>query len=112
MSTDRAVNGHPHPFTSETLPPIPRMTEEEAQTHIMSAAEVAELRALQEAEINRRRNVAHRKAGNMKTSRDGAQYVRQQKGHSWLLGWILLGPLTCFIVPIYWSVSPNHYWHL
>lgn len=105
MSTDRAVNGHPNPFTLEPL-------DAPETFRPLSAAEVAELRALQEAEINRRRNVAHRKAGNMKTSRDGAQYVRQQKGHSWLLGWILLGPLTCFIVPIYWSVSPNHYWHL
>jgi len=48
----------------------------------------------------------------VKQSRDRAQYVRQQKGHSWLLGWIILGPLTCFIVPLYWTFSPNHYWHI
>lgn len=43
--------------------------------------------------------------------RDGAQYVRQQKGHS-LIKHILL----CFIgigiftIP-YISISKNHYWH-
>jgi len=42
--------------------------------------------------------------------RDGAQYIRQQKGHSILLhvcfGWILL-----WIPAIYYSISKNHYWH-
>lgn len=37
-------------------------------------------------------------------------YTRQQKGHSitkhLLLGWIVL-----WIPAIYYSVSPNHYWH-
>lgn len=47
----------------------------------------------------------------IRQSRDKAQYVRQQKGHSALVGWLLLGPITCFIVPLYWSFSPNHYWH-
>ena len=47
-----------------------------------------------------------------RTSRDGANYVRQQKGHS-LLFWILAS--FCVVgIPflIYYSVSPNHYWHL
>ena len=39
------------------------------------------------------------------------QYVRQQKGHSAILHWIFLGPFTLWIVPIYYSLSPNHYWH-
>ena len=105
MSTDKAINGHPNPFTLEPLD----MPE---GFRPLSAAEVADIRAQQEAEITRRRNVAHRKEGNMKTSRDGAQYVRQQKGHSWVLHWLVLGIFTCFIVPIYYSVSPNHYWHV
>ena len=44
--------------------------------------------------------------------RDGAQYVRQQKGHSWILHWLVLGMFNMWIVPIYYSVSKNHYWHL
>jgi len=39
-------------------------------------------------------------------------YVRKQKGHSALLGWTLIGACTLWILPIYWTVSPNHYWHL
>ncbi len=38
-------------------------------------------------------------------------YVREQKGHS-ITAWILL---SCIVVGIpwliYYSVSPNHYWH-
>lgn len=48
----------------------------------------------------------------VRQSRDRAQYVRQQKGHSFILHWFVLGIFTCFIVPIYYSVSPNHYWHI
>lgn len=48
----------------------------------------------------------------VRQARDRAQYVRQQKGHSFIVGWLLLGPITCFIVPLYWSFSPNHYWHI
>ena len=48
----------------------------------------------------------------VKQARDRAQYVRQQKGHSWLLHWIVLGVFTMWIVPIYYSFSPNHYWHI
>lgn len=40
-----------------------------------------------------------------------ANYTRQQKGHS-LTGWIFLS-LFVIGIPwlIYYSVSPNHYWH-
>ncbi|UVG33844.1 membrane protein [Microbacterium phage HerculesXL] len=48
----------------------------------------------------------------VRQARDRAQYVRQQKGHSFILHWLVLGVFTVFIVPIYYSVSPNHYWHL
>lgn len=48
---------------------------------------------------------------NVKVARDKAQYVRQQKGHSFILHWFVLGIFSMFIVPIYYSVSPNHYWH-
>lgn len=45
--------------------------------------------------------------------RDGAQYVRQQTGHS-ILAHIFLWPLvTCGVslcFAIYYTVSPNHYW--
>ena len=47
-----------------------------------------------------------------RTAHDGANYVRQQKGHSLLLTLIL----CCFGIGIpfliYYSFSPNHYWHL
>ena len=43
---------------------------------------------------------------------DRAVYVRQQRGHSWLLHWLVLGIFSLFVVPIYYSVSPNHFWHL
>lgn len=46
----------------------------------------------------------------VKQARDKAQYTRQQKGHSLtlhiLFGWVLL-----YIPTIYYSFSPNHYWH-
>lgn len=45
-------------------------------------------------------------------ARDKSQYVRQQKGHSVILEWFVLGIFTFWIRPIYFSVSPNHYWHL
>lgn len=45
------------------------------------------------------------------TGKDGVKYVRQQKGHS-LTGWIFLSFLVIGIpFLIYYSVSPNHYWH-
>lgn len=55
---------------------------------------------------------ASRHHANVKQSRDKAQYVRQQKGHSFIVHWFILGIFTCFIVPVYYSVSPNHYWHI
>ena len=51
-------------------------------------------------------------ARRIKTSRGGVVYVREQKGHSILL-WLILS--CCAVgIPflIYYSVSPNHYWHL
>lgn len=47
----------------------------------------------------------------VRQAQDKAQYVRQQKGHSAILHWIFLGPFTLWILPIYYTVSPNHYWH-
>lgn len=44
-------------------------------------------------------------------SRDRAQYVRQQTGHS-LTKHILLGWLLCYIPTVYYAISPNHYFHL
>ena len=43
--------------------------------------------------------------------KDGVQYTREQKGHSLTL-WIFLS-LCVFGIPwlVYYSVSPNHYWH-
>lgn len=111
-NTDKPVNGHPNPFTIAPLsyddaPPNPPL----------SAREVAEIRQLQEEAISRRRSISHRAAGNrgdvsVKKSRDGAQYVRQQRGHSWLLEWVVFGVFTMWIRPIYLAVSPNHYFHL
>ena len=43
--------------------------------------------------------------------KDGAQYVRQQKGHSAILHWVILGVFTLWILPIYYTISKNHYWH-
>ncbi|WNM75108.1 membrane protein [Microbacterium phage Morrigan] len=43
-------------------------------------------------------------------ARDRAQYTRQQKGHSLILH-LTLGALVLWIPAIYFSVSPNHYWH-
>lgn len=40
-----------------------------------------------------------------------AQYVRNQKGHSLLLA-IFLGWTSLYILPVYWAISPNHYYHL
>lgn len=42
---------------------------------------------------------------------DGAHYIRQQKGHSAILA-IIFGGFTLYILPIYWLVSKNHYYHL
>lgn len=45
-------------------------------------------------------------------SRDGAQYVRQQRGHSFIIQFLVLGIFTLWILPIYYAVSPNHYYHI
>ena len=45
----------------------------------------------------------------MKNARDGANYVRQQKGHS-LTKHLLLGVFVLYIPAIYYTFSPNHYW--
>jgi len=42
---------------------------------------------------------------------DGAQYVRQQKGHSLILHILLLGVGIGFFTIPYYSISKNHYWH-
>jgi len=47
---------------------------------------------------------------NVRQARDKAQYVRQQQGHSFVKHWFVLGIFTFWILPIYYSVSPNHYW--
>lgn len=47
----------------------------------------------------------------VRTAKDNTVYTRQQKGHSLILNLLLIGPLTLFITTIYYSVSPNHYWH-
>lgn len=47
----------------------------------------------------------------VRQSRDGAQYVRTQKGHSVILH-LLFGGIFLYIPTIYFIVSPNHYWHL
>jgi len=56
------------------------------------------------------RDMGQMTAGPMNVKRD-VRYVRQQKGHSAFKHWVLLGAFTAFILPIYYTVSPNHYWH-
>lgn len=46
-----------------------------------------------------------------KQSRNGTLYTREQKGHSLILNLLVIGPLTLYITTVYYSVSPNHYWH-
>lgn len=45
-----------------------------------------------------------------RTAQDGANYVRHQKGHSLTLH-LLLGGVVLWIPAIYFTFSPNHYWH-
>lgn len=47
----------------------------------------------------------------MRTAHDGANYARQQTGHSLTLH-LLFGPVVLWIPLIYFSLSPNHYWHI
>jgi hypothetical protein len=49
-------------------------------------------------------------AAPVKQARDKAQYVRQQKGHS-LTKHLLLGWVVLWIPAVYYTFSPNHYWH-
>lgn len=56
--------------------------------------------------------VHHHANVGVKVARDRAQYVRQQKPKSWLLHWVILGVFTLWIVPIYYSFSPNYFWKL
>lgn len=51
-------------------------------------------------------------ARNVKQGRDNSQYVRQQKSHSFVMEWVVLGVFTLWIRPIYFALSPNHYWTL
>lgn len=44
-------------------------------------------------------------------AKDGAQYVRQQKGHSLILHIFLCFVLVGFFTIPYYTVSKNHYWH-
>jgi len=48
--------------------------------------------------------------GNLR-GQDGAQYVRQQQGHS-IIKHLLLGGLVLWIPTIYYMLSPNHYFHM
>ena len=47
----------------------------------------------------------------MKYAKDGANYVREQKGHS-IVKHVILGCCCLWINVLYISLSPNHYWHL
>ena len=47
-----------------------------------------------------------------KEARDGTNYVRQQQGHSIIKHILLIFVgVGMFTIP-YYSISPNHYWHL
>lgn len=48
----------------------------------------------------------------VKQSRDRAQYVRQQQPKSWVVWWLILGPVTLWIPAVYYSFSPNYFWKL
>lgn len=43
-------------------------------------------------------------------AKSGAQYVRQQKGHS-IIGLVLLDWMTLYTRTIYFAISPNHFFH-
>lgn len=44
-------------------------------------------------------------------SKDGTQYIRAQQGHS-LTMHLLFGVFVLWIPTIYYTISPNHYWHI
>lgn len=45
-----------------------------------------------------------------RSARDGANYTRVQKGHSIIL-WAIFGCIVLWLPALYYTVSPNHYWH-
>lgn len=45
------------------------------------------------------------------TKKQDVKYVREQNGHS-IIAAILLGWSTLYILPVYWAISKNHYYHL
>lgn len=47
----------------------------------------------------------------MRQARDGALYTRRQKGHSLILNLLVVGPITLYVTTIYYTLSPNHFWH-
>lgn len=47
----------------------------------------------------------------IRQAQDNSQYVRQQQGHSLTLH-LLIGWVVLWVPAIYYTVSPNHYWHL
>lgn len=51
--------------------------------------------------------VNERRANGMNVS-----YTRQQKGHSLTLHILLIFVMVGMVTVPYYSVSPNHYWHL
>jgi len=48
---------------------------------------------------------------NSRKARDKAIYTRQQKGHSLVL-FLLIDFITLYTRTIYYTLSPNHYWHV
>jgi len=46
----------------------------------------------------------------MKQAQDGANYTRQQKGHSITLH-LLFGVFVLWVPTIYFAASPNHFFH-
>ena len=47
----------------------------------------------------------------IRQAQDNSQYVRQQQGHSLTLH-LLLGWVVLWVPAVYYTVSPNHFWHL
>ena len=46
-----------------------------------------------------------------KNSTEKVVYIRNQHGHSAVMA-ILFGWITLYILPIYWLVSKDHYYHI
>lgn len=44
------------------------------------------------------------------SNRPKATYTREQKGHS-IVKWAIFGMFVLWIPAIYYTFSPNHYWH-